>query len=538
MPHPGDDVTFDAKPVGGAKQTWKVDRETKRKMIIQNNARMRPLIDDGDTGLERGESRKAGILAIEAYTPRHAVSMADMEKMHDVVGKYTVGLRMHEHGSTGTDEDPVSFGLTVVDRLMRRFAVPYSEVGRLQVGSESLVDRSKSIKSNLMPIFEAHGCYDIEGVDTYHACYGGTSALLSSLDWLQSCAWDGRYAMMVATDISDAPAAYKFMSGAACVAILMGPEAPVIFDPTRCSHMIDEWDFYKPAGWHEMEPIVDGPYSVKVYMNCLDHCIKGLQRKLKCDNLIEASDYMVFHLGSSVGFVRKAFKQMVKSCVGSMEEEEMEELWEQKTMPSLQAARRIGPMHTVATYVGLYSLFTHRGPSMKPNTKINVFSYGSGSCSSMFRLYVKEAPLLGGDLFAQLDERTVHTPEAFEAITASYSATWAKFGWRAVAATPQQSNTFYLTGNSIMGKRTYHFIGGAELTPYDFAGAQRSLPLPWDKTDVLREAGAEAWRADKDDVDQKVLDGSVDIDAIKREVKEERQQMRAFKLQASPIKAF
>ena len=60
---------------------------------------------------------------------------------------------------------------------------------------------------------------DVEGVDSYHACYGGTAALLACANWVESSAWDGRWAIAVCTDVSDAPKQYPFMNGAACVAI-------------------------------------------------------------------------------------------------------------------------------------------------------------------------------------------------------------------------------------------------------------------------------------------------------------------------------
>ena len=69
-----------------------------------------------------------------------------------------------------------------------------------QVGSESLLDRSKSIKSHLMALFPP-GCANVEGVDAYQACYGGTAALLACTNWVGSEAWDGRWALAVATDI-------------------------------------------------------------------------------------------------------------------------------------------------------------------------------------------------------------------------------------------------------------------------------------------------------------------------------------------------
>ena len=39
-----------------------------------------------------------------------------------------------------------------------------------------------------------------QGADTVSACYGGTAALLSAAAWVESRAWDGRYALVVAAD--------------------------------------------------------------------------------------------------------------------------------------------------------------------------------------------------------------------------------------------------------------------------------------------------------------------------------------------------
>ena len=38
----------------------------------------------------------------------------------------------------------------------------------------------------------------IAGVDSKNACYGGTAALLNSVAWIESSAWDGRYALVLA----------------------------------------------------------------------------------------------------------------------------------------------------------------------------------------------------------------------------------------------------------------------------------------------------------------------------------------------------
>ena len=164
----------------------------------------------------RRGSRKVGIHALEVYTPRHACSATELEKAHGTPGKYSVGLLMREFCGPDWDEDPVSFALTAIARLMWRNGLRHADIGMIQVGTESLLDRSKSIKSNLMALFEEHGVTDIQGTDQYNACYGGTAALLNCLNWVESAAWDGRWALAVATDIADAPAQYRFMVGAAC----------------------------------------------------------------------------------------------------------------------------------------------------------------------------------------------------------------------------------------------------------------------------------------------------------------------------------
>jgi hypothetical protein len=38
---------------------------------------------------------------------------------------------------------------------------------------------------------------DVEGITSVNACYGGSAALFNSIAWVESSAWDGRYAICV-----------------------------------------------------------------------------------------------------------------------------------------------------------------------------------------------------------------------------------------------------------------------------------------------------------------------------------------------------
>ena len=133
-----------------------------------------------------------GLLAVEIYFPSTYVEQSSLESFDGAsAGKYTVGLGQSRMGFCSDREDINSLCLTAVDRLMRRFDVDYSRIGRLEVGTETIVDKSKSVKSTLMSLFTASGNSDVEGVDTTNACYGGTNALFNAVNWVESSSWDG-----------------------------------------------------------------------------------------------------------------------------------------------------------------------------------------------------------------------------------------------------------------------------------------------------------------------------------------------------------
>jgi len=432
-----------------------------------------PAGEPDEGGDEIDPSRQAGIHAIEMYVPRNAVKASVLEKAHGVDGKYTQGLMMHEFCGTGEDEDPVSIALTAVSRLMFRYNVKFAEVGMMYVGSESLIDRSKSIKSNVMMLFNEFNCFDVEGCDTYNACYGGTAALLNVMNWLQSDMWDGRFGIAVATDIADSPEGYRFMTGCASVAMLVGVDAALVFERERCSHIINRWDFYKPWGWHVMAPIVDGPGSIDVYYECLDGCQRGLMEKRGISNVIEDSTYCVFHLGSGPKFVKHAFERCQanafgfnggkggrsKKYDGKLSSDETTLLFNKKVAPSLRLATRIGPQHTVATYTNLTSLMVHAGAKNLIGNTINVYSYGSGAASTMFRLKVARMPGIVANIHTILDQRKFTDAVSFDSIMSEYAETYARFDWTArVRNGPQPGGAYYLKGCDKYGRRSYYQI--------------------------------------------------------------------------------
>ena len=81
-------------------------------------------------------------------------------------------------------EDINSISLTCVKNLLEKNNISTKSIGRLEVGTETLLDKSKSVKTTLMQLFSPDNQHDIEGVTSINACYGSTNALFNTLNWI------------------------------------------------------------------------------------------------------------------------------------------------------------------------------------------------------------------------------------------------------------------------------------------------------------------------------------------------------------------
>jgi hydroxymethylglutaryl-CoA synthase len=114
---------------------------------------------------------------------------------------------------------------------LSKYNIDPKSIGRLDVGTETLIDKSKATKTLLMNLFAPAGNHDVEGIDNKNACYGSTAALFNCVNWIQSESWDGRNAIVMCGDI----AIYKEGSarpvgGMGACAMLIGPNAPLVVE--------------------------------------------------------------------------------------------------------------------------------------------------------------------------------------------------------------------------------------------------------------------------------------------------------------------
>ncbi|KAL7749962.1 3-hydroxy-3-methylglutaryl coenzyme A synthase [Sorochytrium milnesiophthora] len=403
---------------------------------------------------QRAYPQDVGIVALDIYFPKRCILQEDLEK-HDGVsaGKYTIGLGQKQMAFCDDREDINSICMTVVQSLMQKYKIPYTEIGRLEVGTETIIDKSKSVKTHLMDLFHKHGNTDIEGIATTNACYGGTSALFNAVQWMESSYWDGRYALVIAGDIAIyAKGNARPTSGAGVVAMLIGPNAPLVMERgLRGTYMENAYDFYKPNLASEY-PQVDGHLSVECYMRAVDQCYAKYCAKLEKEmqapvKLTRDMDYAVFH-SPYAKIVQKAVGRLVlndylrhpedptfagfQQIQQLLDDKKYDDKLVEKTAvtvsadyyktrvdPSLETTRLIGNMYCASLYGSLLSLISMIPDAQLLNKRILMFSFGSGLAASMFSFRVARSPaelVQTVQLHARLSARTICSPVDFEQV--------------------------------------------------------------------------------------------------------------------------
>ena len=86
-----------------------------------------------------------GIKAIEVYFPKRCISEDELEDFDGVSkGKYTIGFGQQYMAFTDDREDINSFALTTVSNLLEKYHIDPKSIGRIDVGTETIIDKSKS----------------------------------------------------------------------------------------------------------------------------------------------------------------------------------------------------------------------------------------------------------------------------------------------------------------------------------------------------------------------------------------------------------
>lgn len=214
---------------------------------------------------------------------------------------------------------------------------------------------------------------------------------------MSSPSWDGRYGIVVASDVAvyeDGPA--RPTGGAGAVALLISNKPKISLSPIRASYIDNQYDFYKPIpsikySYKGSEyPLVDGKLSIESYLTAVRECYSKLKEKTKSENMLEKTDFVCFH-SPYYKMVQKAYTALARVDQPQLSDLDISAAFQKQVEPTLFVSQRIGNIYTGSLYACLYSLL-YRTPDIA-NKRALLFSYGSGLCSTMLQATIHTNPL-------------------------------------------------------------------------------------------------------------------------------------------------
>jgi len=339
--------------------------------------------------------RDVGIESLSTYLPLYSLSLTDLAAARNVdPQKYRLGLGLEAMAIAPPCEDAVTLAANAAAPLFDRGLVDRDEIGLLLVATESAVDHAKPVSIFVHELLRAQpACRTYE---LKHACYGGTAALMTAVQWIASGAARGRKALVIATDIAryDLRSPGEPTQGAGAVAMVVSDiPAQIAIDFRRSGSFAEGvFDFWRPLD--RREALVDGQYSVDCYLRALEGAYQDFEKAGRNGDLksplpiTDRFGVFLYHVPFPK-MATKAHRRLVELDWRLRDEEEppeqtfVEGSFETAVSPYLAACRAVGNSYTASLYFCLASMLERHGERLR-GEQVAMFSYGSGCCAEFF----------------------------------------------------------------------------------------------------------------------------------------------------------
>ena len=337
-------------------------------------------------------------------------------------------------------EDPVSFAVNAAKPIVDRLGPETRDrIELLVVATESGLDFGKPISTYVHQYLGlGRHCRTFE---VKHACYGGTAALQTALDFVLARIGTGAKALVVTTDVArPLKATYAEPSqGAAAVAMLVGTEPSVLEIEIGRNGVYgyEVMDSCRPTSDIE---IGDPDLSLLSYLDCIEHSFAHYARRAGGADFQDDFAYLAFHtpFGGMVKGAHRAMMRKLKRLPPDMVEAD----FTQRMLPSLRFCREVGNVYSGTVFLALAGALATG--DMSTTKRIGLFSYGSGCCSEFYSGLTGRATsdaIAGARIGARLDERHELSMDEYEAAMRLNQAT--RFGTETLVAEPRELRHVY-----------------------------------------------------------------------------------------------
>ncbi|HVJ93308.1 MAG TPA: hydroxymethylglutaryl-CoA synthase family protein [Labilithrix sp.] len=331
-----------------------------------------------------------GLEAIGLYVPKHYIELDDLAKARGVdPAKYRNGLGQRRMAVATPCEDTVTLAVGAARSAIARYGIDPESIGQVVVGTETGIDHSKPVSvyvSEFLGLPTRSRSFEIK-----HACFGAMAGLAASIDWIRSGRARGRKALVVASDIAryEMKGAGEPTGGAGAVAMVVS-DSPTLVDidaEADGCYSRQVMDFWRPL--YRKEPVVDGHYSIGCYLDALSGAYAAYRESttIATPNFASSLVATLFH-APFAKMVKKAHQRLLEDDAqrrfenDAAELERVQEDFQRRVLPYLEANANIGNLYTGSLFVSLLN-FIERAGSRHVGERISLFGYGSG-CAAEF----------------------------------------------------------------------------------------------------------------------------------------------------------
>ena len=326
---------------------------------------------------------KVGIEKINIYGCSLFMEQTDLAKARDrdperVLKDYLIDTR----SINPPYEDTVTMGANAALPMLTE--QDKKDIGLFIVGTEGSVDYGKPISTNIHELLGLNN--NVRNFETKHACYSGVAALDSAINWIASGLNNGKKALVIATDFSRKHfnKDHEFVLGGVAAAILISDNPKVV------EYELDKkgfwstniYDTFRPTAKAEMGNNETSLYS---YMDALEGAYshyKEIVGDIDFDTYFKNNIYHMPFPGMSFQAHR-----ILCNMNRPRKKSEIRESFNEKVLPSLRYATRVGSTYGASNFVGLCGLIKS-DETLKAGDRIGFFSYGSGAMGEMYSAIV------------------------------------------------------------------------------------------------------------------------------------------------------